>query len=325
MDPFPIPPNFPNAANTGVPAGVTLKPAGPLTISTPGAVVSGLDVSGPVYISAPNVTLENSRITAAGYSVVKIEPGVTGVVIRNNEINGTGTHNDGSNGITGAGTFVGNNIYNVENGIALNDSHALIEGNYIHDLQASGSPHYDGVQIDGNIADVAIRGNSIVVDHDQTSAVMVDNYFGPISNVKIEGNFLAGAGYTVYSDGKFNGGPISGVSFLDNTMLKGQWGYVLARDNVPAWSGNVDAAAGRVIGLNGTLGAPAKPAPPRLKGSDAGDAVKPNTFAGQLAVNVHADGGRAHLVAGTLDRRAEPPPVSAILADQPLSMLDLLF
>ena len=79
------PPLYPNATNTGVPAGVTLKPSGSLTLSTPGQVVSGLDITGSVFIDASNVTLENCLINGvpSDYFSVKVAAGLTRVVIQN--------------------------------------------------------------------------------------------------------------------------------------------------------------------------------------------------------------------------------------------------
>ena len=60
--PLPLLSKWPDATNTGVPAGTTLTPhVGDLTISTPGAVVSGLDITGSVLITASNVTLVNCQ------------------------------------------------------------------------------------------------------------------------------------------------------------------------------------------------------------------------------------------------------------------------
>ena len=53
---------FPNASTTGVRDGVTLTPSGSITINTAGAVVSGLDITGDVVITAPNVTLVDCRV-----------------------------------------------------------------------------------------------------------------------------------------------------------------------------------------------------------------------------------------------------------------------
>ena len=238
---------FPNGTNTGVPSGVTLTKSGGLTITQAGAVIDGLEITGPVYINAPNVTLKNCKITASNWSVVNIKAGVTGVTVQDCEINGTGSNNAGSHGIIGEGKFLRNNIYNVENGITLNHAGgSLIQGNYIHDLKASGDPHYDGIQIDGGQSNVQILGNTILNPHGQTAAVMIDNYFGPISNIKVDGNYLGGGGYTVYSDGQFSGGSISGVSVTNNFIAKGYWGYYSFVKNSPTMSGNTEGAAGSV-------------------------------------------------------------------------------
>jgi Ca2+-binding RTX toxin-like protein len=229
---------WPDATNTGVPDGVTLLPSGDVVVTKAGTVISGLDIKGTVYINADNVTLENSKVTSSNYWAVKIQAGAKGVVVQDTEINGVGTGNDGSHGIMGQGTFLRNNIYNVENGITLQGS-SLLEGNYIHTLKASGSPHYDGIQIDGGISDVVIRNNTVINDHGQTAAIMIDNWFGPISNIKVDGNLLVGGGFTVYSDGQFDGGTIKGVEFTNNSMGKGQWGYSSFVGNSPVWTGNV--------------------------------------------------------------------------------------
>ena len=200
---------FPDATNTGVPAGVTLTPSGSLVITQAGAVISGLDIQGIVSIEAPNVTLENCRITSGNWGVVIIADGVTGTVVQNCEINGLGTTGGDATGISGQGTFLNNNIYNVENGFSIAGSNVLIQGNYVHDMHASGSPHYDAIQIDGNASNITITGNSLINNNGQTSAIMIDNGFGPISNVQVSNNLLVGGAYTVYSDGRASSSPIN--------------------------------------------------------------------------------------------------------------------
>ena len=81
----------------------------------------------------------------------------------------------------------------------------------------------------------------------QTSTVMIDNYFGPISAMTVTNNRLLGAGYTVYSDGQFNGGSITGVAFTNNHLGKGIWGYSLIRNSSVTWTGNVDDTTGAAI------------------------------------------------------------------------------
>ncbi|MBR1168018.1 right-handed parallel beta-helix repeat-containing protein [Bradyrhizobium liaoningense] len=246
-DPIPTA-EWPNPTNTGVRPHVKLTRSGDVVADQAGVTISGLDIEGRVYIKAPNVTLIDSKVTSASFYIVRIEPGVTGTVIKNCEINGGGSGNDGSYGIVGQGTFIANNIYNVENGIGVSGSDTLIQDNYIHDLLASGSPHYDGISIDGGNANIVVRHNTVINRHTQTSAVMIDNYFGPISNIEVDGNLLMGGGYTVYSSAQFNGGSVEGVSFTKNRMGRGRWGYSSIVKNLPVWRENVDSATGRTIG-----------------------------------------------------------------------------
>ena len=242
---------FPNATNTGVPAGVTLTPYyGDLVINTPGAVIEGLDIHGQVTINASNVTLKNCKVTDSGYWVVRVMPDASGVIVQDCEINGTGTNNDGQHGILGVGTFLRNNIYNCENGITIGgNASTLIQDNYIHDLKASGAPHFDGVQLDGGNSNVTIRHNTIIVGTDAVSAVMINNYFGPISNIIVDNNQLVGGQYTVYSDGSLNRYSITGVQLTNNDMRKGNYGYWLVRNNAqsPVFFGNVDDVTGNLI------------------------------------------------------------------------------
>ena len=85
---------YPDPSNTGVPAGVPLGASGSLTITQPGTVVSGLQVTGTIDVLASNVTIENTRviqdtscgpINTCGNSAIAIATGLTGVVIKNVE------------------------------------------------------------------------------------------------------------------------------------------------------------------------------------------------------------------------------------------------
>jgi hypothetical protein len=230
---------FPDATTTGVPCGMTLSPSGSLTINTPGAVIEGLDIRGSVTILADNVTLMNCKITSDDWAVINVVG--NGDVVENCEINGM--VGDGTRGISGQGTFLNNNIYNVEDGIYITGSNTDIEGNYIHDLQSSNSsPHYDGIQTDsdsGGYSNITISYNSVVNQNTQTSAVNISNYFGPISNVNIDNNLLVGGGYTIYVDGQFSGGPITQVSVTNNHIGPGYYGPTDFNQTSPDYTGNV--------------------------------------------------------------------------------------
>jgi hypothetical protein len=227
---------------------VTLVPSGDLRIDTPGVVIEGLDIQGTVMINANDVTLKNCKVTGASWAVINITSGKTGVVVQDCEINGLSA--EGVRGISGQGTFLRNNIHHTEDGIYLIASNIamLIQDNYIHDLQSDWSgPHYDGIATDGGVSNITIRHNTIINKHGQVSAIMLSNLFGSVTNVTVDNNWLEGGGYTVYSDGQFNGGTISGVSFTNNYLGKGKYGYSSIRNNTPVWQGNRDSVTGQAL------------------------------------------------------------------------------
>ncbi|MHC4046602.1 Ig-like domain-containing protein, partial [Bradyrhizobium sp. 23AC] len=222
-----------------------------MIITQAGAVVSGLNITGSVYIRADNVTLQNCKVTSGGWAGVTIDSGVTGAVVQNCTIDGTGRAPDGTGnqGIMGSGTFIGNNIFNVENGI-VPGSNSVIQGNYIHDLHAGGSPHYDGIQIDGGLSNIQITGNSIINQWGWTSAIMIDNDFGPVSNVTVTNNLLTGGAYTVYADSNLGTASITGVSFTNNHIGGAQYGDAMIRGNSSVFSGNFTDGAALASALN---------------------------------------------------------------------------
>lgn len=235
---------YPNSTNTGVVKGVSLQRSDGLVIDTPGKVIENLEIVGQVVVNAPNVTIRNTRIVSNAFSVVLIRKGVAGVTIQNCEIDNQGA---GGQGIAGQGTFIANNIYGVADGIDVRGDNTVIEGNYIHDMRGTSDSHFDGIQADGNFVNLTIRGNTVINEHSQTSAVMLDNYWGPIDRVVIENNLLIGGGYTVYINemrsGQPGGGPVTNVSFINNRLGGWRWGPLDLRmqlGNKPKMSGNTN-------------------------------------------------------------------------------------
>ena len=254
---------FPDATNTGVPASTTLTPAAGMTIRTAGAVVSGLNITGMVTISASNVTLENCKISADAYASIVVQAGATGVTIRNCEIYGgeiNGQNNEGSLGIAifGGGVTVLNcNIYGSANGVSINSlkyGPVLIQDNYIHDITASGTTnHYNGIQYNGNSGGsypLDIEHNTIINPHNQADAVMIDNWNGPVNGVTVNNNLLIGGGYNLYSDHQFNSSPITNVAFTNNHLGGGLYGDLYPGSIVAVYTGNVDDGMALLQTLN---------------------------------------------------------------------------
>ncbi|WP_445493012.1 Ig-like domain-containing protein [Rhodopseudomonas sp. RCAM05734] len=241
---------FPDATNTGVPAGVTLTPSGDLIINTPGAVIQNLDIKGQVIINAANVTLLNCKIASNAFDVVLIKEGVTGAVIKNCDIDGLGS---GGQGIGGQGTFVANNIHDCADGIDVRGDNTVIQDNFIHNMRGTPDSHFDGIQADGGFSNLVIQHNTVINEEGQTSAIMLDNYWGAINNVLIDNNLLIGGGYTVYINEMLNqGGAVTNVTYSNNHVGNGYWGdlnLVTQLGNQPKMSGNVSDGATIVAGL----------------------------------------------------------------------------
>jgi hypothetical protein len=263
---------FPDANSTGLPDGVILTASGDVTVTQPGTVINALDVKGTIWVMADNVTIQNSRITSTDWTGIWIKQGITGTVVKDSEILNVGSSQDGANGIVGSGTFLRNNIHDVENGIIATGS-SLIQDNYIHDMNAPnvrlgtslGGPHYDGIEIDGGVSDVVIRHNTVINENSWVSAVMINNDFGPVSNIQVDGNYLAGGGYTLYSDGSFSStDKISGVQFTNNELGEGKWGYYYFKGNTPVLSNNDEIGTGWQTSPTTPPSTPAIPATPTI-------------------------------------------------------------
>jgi hypothetical protein len=219
-----------------------------MSITTAGAVVDSRNISGTVQIRANNVTIRNSRITGSGFHIVTVADGVTGARLENVEIDGKGKSGTaGSTGVYGRVTLVKANVYGVENGVQPS-SGSVVRDSWFHGLNAPGSPHIDGIQIDGARSNILVEHNTVDMrEWTQTAAVMIDNYFGPVDNVTVNNNRLLGGGYTTYVDGRFSGGSITNVAYTNNRIGGGHWGYASVDVYDPIWSGNVDAATGKTI------------------------------------------------------------------------------
>ncbi|MDQ0322170.1 hypothetical protein QO002_004376 [Pararhizobium capsulatum DSM 1112] len=225
------------AAQTGVPAGTVLtRYDGTYTVSRDSAVVSNLEVHGNVIVIARNVTMKHIRVVSnTPWHAVQLSEGASGFTLQDSEIDGAGKT---VNAVYGFGSFLRNDLHDVENGINVIGP-SIIRDNHIHSLRGGSDAHYDGIEINGGY-DIDISGNTIVNDHGQTSAIMLDNYFGGLSDITIDSNHLVGGGYTVYLDGRFAGGIVNdrSISITNNRIGCGAWGNFALYGNNPHMDGN---------------------------------------------------------------------------------------
>ena len=249
---------YPDASNTGVTAGITLKRV-PQDITSgtgwawdsrgwinagSGAVVEGLDFNGSVEVTGSNVVVRNNRLTASGEGWAVALRHAANATIQNNDLVPSGTrlmvgikdiYGDSSNT-----RIIGNDISNASTGVQI--SQGLIEANYIHDLGMVSGDHVNGTTSNGGTSQLTIRGNTVLNRFSQTDAISLFQDFGLEANRLITGNLVAGGGYTIYGGDNRNFGRTYNIKITNNRFStiyfpnSGYYGPYAAYD--PAGSGN---------------------------------------------------------------------------------------
>jgi hypothetical protein len=275
---------FPDATNTGVPAGMTLKsvPAqvsrGPgwyydsrgfVEVSDNGAVLSGLYIPHNLDITASDVTISHDRIVNSGQSSFGISLRHTrNVTIEDSDIYGP---NDGSGrlmvgikdvyGDSTGTSILRNNIWHASTGVQTGEG--VIEGNYLHSPGFRQGDHINGITSNGGrTLPMTIQHNTVFVNYAQNDAISLFEDFGVQGNRTINDNLLAGGGYTIYG-GRGRKGESFNIRITNNRISSiyfpsgGHWGplaYYSPHGRGNVWSGNVWDKTGRPIGIREDAG-----------------------------------------------------------------------
>ena len=269
---------YPAAATTGVPAGTTLVsvPAqvssgpgwkyvaatGEVTVTGNGAVLSGLNIPCTVEIDASNVTVKNSQVVTGGAFAISLRH-TAGVTIANSVIKGTNATSGRVNvaiddvyGDSTGMTITGNNISAFRT--AMQVSAGLVQGNYIHDPGYIAGDHTNGIVTGGGTTAMTIKDNTVFNTLGQTDAITLDASAGgvPVANKTVQGNFLAGGGYSVYAGDGPSGNPTSHIVITGNRIGQqyyakgGQFGAGAYYDHTAtgnSWTGNIWDTTGQAI------------------------------------------------------------------------------
>jgi hypothetical protein len=137
--------SWPNDANTGVPFGTPLAVSGSIIVTTDGAVIENLDITGSITVLANNVTIRKVRLTSGDYYPIRyFDNNNTGLLVEDSEIIGL------SGDVTSAIAFQHYtarrlNIHGMADGLKA-DADVLIEDCWIHNLSNGPTEHNDGVQ-----------------------------------------------------------------------------------------------------------------------------------------------------------------------------------
>jgi hypothetical protein len=268
---------YPDATNTGPPAGITfLRVPGQVSHGTgwhynpstrevdvtgDGSVLTGLDIPYVLNITASNVTISADRIVHRGFFGISLRH-TAGVTIEYSAIRGlnitTGRLGSAICDLYGDSTGIvieGNNIS--ESRTAVQVSAGLVLGNYIHRFGYVAGDHTNGILDVGSVHPLAVYHNTILNSHGQTDAVSLDatDSGRPVANKTIEGNLLGGGSFTIYG-GTARNNSTSGVIIENNRFSQafypkgGQYGpvaYYSAQSAGNAWLGNVWDTTGLAV------------------------------------------------------------------------------
>lgn len=209
----------PDGTNTGVPAGTTLTPSGSINVTTNGAVINALDITGCIDINANNVTIQNTRVQGCtdNYTIEMAEGnGKTGLVVKDSTIIcSDAAHVPSVNGIAWHDyTLLRVDITHCENQVVAdgNPMNVVVQDSYLHDpmcfvdypplgSDAGEDAHIDGVQIFGGANTIRVEHNTIRGTYDEPGGIGGNSAItmgSGHSNIIITRNILSGAAWTLY-------------------------------------------------------------------------------------------------------------------------------
>jgi hypothetical protein len=260
---------YPDATNTGVPAGTTLLTvpgqvsSGPgwyydsrgwVEVDGNGANLTGLYIPMNLDVTASNVTIDDDQVVTSGASSFGISLRHTAnVTIENSDVSGVNT-------TTGRVANAIDDIYGDSTGLVVKDdniadwrtavqvSAGLVTGNYIHSPGYITGDHVNGIYDTGSTQPLTISGNTIFNSISQTDDITLEATAAgePVANKTITGNLLAGGGYSLYG-GDSLGNTTTAITVTNNRFstlyypLGGQFGpvaYYATTGTGNTWTGN---------------------------------------------------------------------------------------
>ncbi len=268
---------FPDATNTGVPKGTTLRAVPGQVSSGPGwsynaslnlvvvagsnTVLSGLYFHCNLDVTGSHVVIKDDKVVTGGDVGIRLRH-TAGVTIENSTISGLNTGSgrvgsaiDDTEGNSTGLLIKANNISAFKSAVQVTTG--LVTGNYMHDPGYIPGDHTNGVIANGGTGQLVIIHNTILNSLSQTDAITLDTLQtpGPVANKTIEDNLLGGGGYPIYGGDAF-GHRTYHIVIKDNRFAQafyrksGQFGpiaYFTPGSPGNVWTGNVwDGPGGRL-------------------------------------------------------------------------------
>ena len=258
----------PHYRNVGVPGGLVLTPSGPITVTTPGLIITGLDITADgqpgITVEAPNVTIENTRITetgggcgarnTCGNTDVYLYHGALGTVISHVELT------------TDSGTTVEHAIRNLADpklevdhvynhgpdALMWTASNATVSDSYSRIGLRISNDHLENVYCPGGQT-ISLHHNTLENTAGQVAAsIFCDTNGGSggtcSSHLSVTNNLLAGGGFDIYECGNASAQGSASLIFTGNDIARCTTPPIV-QNNEGGWScngsqGNVDDAVG---------------------------------------------------------------------------------
>lgn len=216
-----------NATNTGL-AGDNITPSqltasGSVTYGTAynGQTISLKAYTGEVDITGSNITIKDCTVTRGGLNSFGIRLAGSNNTVQNCKITAPAGQslyepvfiNPGSDG----NKVLNNDISRGENLLTTYGTHAVIAGNYMHDVALDSDPsdHPDGIEVYGG-GPVAITNNRIEEDNQYDAPVNAAPWGSfTLTDMTVSGNFIDGGQSVILLDNQNANG------FIRNTRVTG--------------------------------------------------------------------------------------------------------
>jgi uncharacterized protein DUF4082 len=237
----PTPPQtgFPNAGNTGVPAGTNLTVVnGDVTIRTANSTLDARDIHGDLNIEAANVHV--TRTVVRGH--VFINSRSSSMVMEDSEVRPSAGRNYEVGNYppvtSGNYTLRRVHVHGFQDGPRTGGGTTVIEDSLLDDLAFAAGEHPDGYQQygPGEKSNVVLRHNTISgisgnSSDKGNSAIFWSDHPGRGSSITIENNLLSGGAFTIrINDTGSGSGVVADVH--DNVVVAGSWQFGPAETNL---------------------------------------------------------------------------------------------
>ena len=213
-----------------------------------GAVLSGINFGdATVIIRANNVTIKDCTFAGtSSFWAIRQNPTFSGATVENCTFIGSKSPTETNVWITSnlaitieANTFLNSPVD------AVTIQQGVVDGNYFSGEGYAPGAHGDAIYVTASTGPTTITNNLIdsTVNADapgaSSSAIRITNEFGDADNVTVSGNYLLGAGYTVYVSAASTPYTFSNISVTNNDIGFGLYGpYYPGTDTLATVTGN---------------------------------------------------------------------------------------